>query len=186
MEGAVNAEAYVPVDETAARTQHRELVSRLFAEHNRALVSFLTARLHCEQEAFDVAQEAYVRMLQLDQAISFHKAYLFRIAENLATDRIRRRIVRERLTEDDLLDHILHEPIGPERHAVAEDELAEIQRHLADLPPRCRYAFIQHVFMDKSVKEVAVMMGVSETMARRHIVRGIEHCRNVFDPGALK
>src|SRR5688572_644070 len=73
------------------------LVKRLFEEHNRTLVSFLHARLHCEQEARDVAQEAYVRLLQLDGhgAISFLRSYLFRIAENLAVDRLRERRSRE-------------------------------------------------------------------------------------------
>src|SRR3569833_3418857 len=81
-----------------------QLVSRLFQEHNRALVRKQTARLHCEQEARDVAQEAYVRLLQLEEpgAVSFLKAYLFRIASNLAVDRIRQRAVHGRVLSQDL------------------------------------------------------------------------------------
>src|ERR1051325_9382794 len=76
-------------------------VARLFEEHNRALISFLTLRLHSPQDAKEVAQEAYVRLLELDRtgAVSFLRAYLFRIAANLAVDRIRRQIVRRRLEE---------------------------------------------------------------------------------------
>lgn len=161
--------------------ERRRLVSRLFAEHNRALVSFLTARLRCEQEARDVAQEAYVRMLQLDRPVSFHKSYLFRIAENLAVDRVRQKAVRERLTEDDLLDNILHAPEQPEIRALAQAELEDIQRRLRELPPKCRYAFAQHVLLDRPVKEIAAKMKIGERMVRHYVVRGLAHCRALVD-----
>src|SRR6266853_5963145 len=82
------------------------LVLDLFRENNRALVSFLLTHLSNEQEAREVAQEAYVKLLQLDQpeAISFLRTYLFRTAANLAIDRIRRRGRRERIERLDLFD----------------------------------------------------------------------------------
>ena len=42
-------------------------VSQLFREHNRLLVGYLAVRLRSEQEAKEVAQEAYVRLLQLKE-----------------------------------------------------------------------------------------------------------------------
>jgi DNA-directed RNA polymerase specialized sigma24 family protein len=49
------------------------LVSELFRKNNRALINFLLTRLRDESEAREVAQEAYVKLLQLEQpeAISF-------------------------------------------------------------------------------------------------------------------
>jgi DNA-directed RNA polymerase specialized sigma24 family protein len=73
-------------------------IERLFREHNQSLVRFLNARLASEHEAREVAQEAYVRLLQLDKpgAIGFLRAFLFKTASNLAVDRLRhRRIVRD-------------------------------------------------------------------------------------------
>lgn len=181
MEGAPQEQ--MSMADTTANDERRQLVSRLFAEHNRALIGFLTARLHCEHEALDVAQEAYVRMLQLDQPISFHKAYLFRIAQNLVTDRVRRRVVREKITEDDIVNFsLLQVEAEPERKALAQVELDEVHRRLAELPPKCRQAFIQHVFLDHSVAEVAAMLNMSERMIRLYIVRGLAHCRGLLDP----
>lgn len=73
----------VPVQPTldAEKTEsHEALIARLFREHNQALIRFLMTRVDSEQEARDVAQEAYVRMLQLGSpgAISFLAAYLFK------------------------------------------------------------------------------------------------------------
>jgi RNA polymerase sigma factor (sigma-70 family) len=69
----------------------------LYREHNRVLVRCLTARLRSEQEAKEVAQEAYVRLLQLQKpgAPSLLRAYLFKTATNIAIDRLRHRRVRQ-------------------------------------------------------------------------------------------
>jgi RNA polymerase sigma-70 factor (ECF subfamily) len=73
------------------------VIKQLFDEHNRTLIGFLRARLRSEAEARDVAQEAYVRLLELESlnAVGFLRSYLFRVAANLAVDRLRHRTVRE-------------------------------------------------------------------------------------------
>ncbi|MBL8265568.1 MAG: hypothetical protein JNL55_04275, partial [Steroidobacter sp.] len=60
----------------ASPAARRQALGRLIDEHNGALHAFLMSRIRDEQEARDVAQEAYVRLLQLDQpeAISFLRA----------------------------------------------------------------------------------------------------------------
>jgi DNA-directed RNA polymerase specialized sigma24 family protein len=45
---------------------HEAVMARLYREHNQSLIGFLMTRVDSEQEAQDVAHEAYVRMLQLD------------------------------------------------------------------------------------------------------------------------
>jgi DNA-directed RNA polymerase specialized sigma24 family protein len=67
---------------------HEALMKRLYSEHNEALTRFLMTRVDSEQEAQDVAHEAYVRMLQLDArgAVSYLSAYLFKTAANIAID----------------------------------------------------------------------------------------------------
>jgi len=65
-----------------ASANRNEAVSELFRANNRALISFLLTHLSNEGEAREVAQEAYIKLLQLDrpEAVSFLRAYLFRIA----------------------------------------------------------------------------------------------------------
>src|ERR1700735_2291658 len=68
------------------------VVERLFREHNEALIRFLRGRVGSHNEALEVAQEAYVRLLSLDQpgAVSYLRAFLFKTAANIAIDRRRR------------------------------------------------------------------------------------------------
>src|SRR5262245_23495507 len=72
-------------------------IERLFREHNDALLRFVAAKLGSKQEAREIAQEAYVRLLCLDhrEAVSYLRAFLFKTAANLAMDRLRQRARRD-------------------------------------------------------------------------------------------
>lgn len=174
-----------PVDLSAATREERaELVGRLFREHNRALVSFLRAKLHSDHEAREVAQEAYVRLLQLDSpgVVSFLQAYLFKIAANLAVDRIRHQVVRERsMDETAAVFEEADESACPERGLLARQELARISVAMQGLPSKCREAFAKHVLQDRPLGEVAAEMNLSKRMVRYYIVRGLEICKSVRD-----
>lgn len=174
-----------PVDLSAATSEDRaELVGRLFREHNRALVSFLRAKLHNDHEAREVAQEAYVRLLQLDSpgVVSFLQAYLFKIAANLAVDRIRHQVVRDRVTDESaaFFDEA-DESASPERGLLAREELTRISAAMQSLPSKCRQAFALHVLQDRPLAEIAAEMNLSKRMVRYYIVRGLEVCRSARD-----
>jgi RNA polymerase sigma factor (sigma-70 family) len=165
--------------------RHSEQVRRLFEEHNRTLVGFLKAKLHSDSEARDVAQEAYVRLLQLERpgAVSFLRAYLFRIAGNLAMDRLRHRRVRETGTPQEFLEGLLALPT-PERTVLAEQQLDVVVEALTQLPQRCREIFALHYFGDRSVQEIARHMGISDRAVQKYVARGLQHCRERLDGAA--
>ena len=72
---------------------HASALATLFLENNRSLCAYLRVRVASPHEAEDIAQEAYARLLEHDQprAISFLRAYLFKVAANIASDRARQR-----------------------------------------------------------------------------------------------
>ncbi|NGY06716.1 RNA polymerase sigma factor [Solimonas terrae] len=180
---AISERIQEQTDETPLDAPERaEMVRRLFQEHNRALVGFLVARLQSEAEAHDVAQEAYVRLLQLEQAsaVSFLRAHLFTIAGNLAIDRIRKRQVRERNSPQQFFEELLTRP-GPDRTAMAQEELEMIKDALRELPEKCRRAFMLHVFGGHSVQEIAVQMQLTDRMIRHYVARAMAVCRQRLD-----
>jgi RNA polymerase sigma factor (sigma-70 family) len=154
-------------------------VERLFREHNRALVGFLTARLGSEHEAREVAQEAYVRLLRLDQptASSFLRAHLFHIAANLAIDRLRHRTLRARTPLNDLFQDLLFTPT-PEHQALAAEEIEIMRRALRELPGKSAQAFTLYMLLGRDVPSIAREMHLSERAVRWHVHRAIEHCRS--------
>lgn len=153
-------------------------IARLFRQHNHALVRFLTLRLQSENEAKEVAQEAYVRLLQLDRpgVHSFLRAQLFRIAMNLAVDRLRRRNIELRAARAELFDELddVHEP---ERSVLAAEELDLLCLSLDELPEPCRRAFLLHRLEGLSVEQIAQRMNVTGRMIRHHLGRALIYCR---------
>jgi RNA polymerase sigma factor (sigma-70 family) len=166
---------------------HDVLMARLYLEHNQALVRFLMTRVDSEQEAQDVAHEAYVRMLQLDTqgAVSYLSAYLFRTAANIAIDRIRRgrrgQLVQRSLTQDAGIDRASVLGAPPDRQLASRQELELIARYAEELPPKCRQAFYLHRIEDMSLDEIASQLGVTKRMVHHYLMRAMVHCRARLD-----
>lgn len=169
-------------DDDIAGSSRSEAVTRLFAEHNATLLRFLKLRVRSDPEAREIAQEAYVRLLQLDEpgAISFLRAYLFRTANNLATDRLRRIAVRREAHADPLFEPI-NDEIGPDRSLIAREQLHIVQEALDELPNHVRTAFLLHRLDGLSLRDVGARLNVSERSAYNYVVRAMIHCRSRLD-----
>ena len=161
-------------DEPGAAANSR--IESLFREHNETLLRFLRARLHSEADAREAAQEAYVRLLQLDDPgqLSFLRAYLFRIAANVATDLLRRRTVQNRVQQDTLFFES-DAPATQERALQAREQLAAVEAALCELPPRCREAFLLSRREGWASGRIAAHLGVSDRMVRLYLARALEH-----------
>lgn len=164
--------------------EHYAVVNELFRQHNRALVSFLMTRLASKQAAQDVAQEAYVKLLQLDQprAIGFLRGYLFRIAANLSVDRIRHHKVQERAASELFEEFTRAE--ATECEAMGREEFSRIACVVDDLPDRHRRAFIRHVVEGYSSVEVSREMGVDERTVRKYVTHAFVQCRRALGADA--
>ena len=164
--------------EAHPQSDRAEEISRLFRDHNRTLVLFLASRLKDMQAAREVAQEAYVRVLQLESpgALSFMRGYLFKVAANLAVDRLRRQNARVRLDPvvqfEDFLDQAT-----PERNAIAREELERLAAVIAELPPKYQEAFRLHRVDDESFGDIARRMGLKERMVRRYVTCSLLYLR---------
>ncbi|HVO47492.1 MAG TPA: sigma-70 family RNA polymerase sigma factor [Steroidobacteraceae bacterium] len=153
-------------------------LSNLFIAHNQELIAFLMTRL-TEAEAHEVAQEAYARLLRLDQpeTLSFLRAYLFKTAANLSIDRLRHRHTRQASQPQiGLLQQLGTEPT-PEELTSRRQEAQLAARILGELPEACRRAFLLYRVYDYPLADVAREMGVSERMIRYYVVQAMDHCR---------
>jgi RNA polymerase sigma factor (sigma-70 family) len=176
-----------PKAETARAQAERSRIETLFREHNETLVRFLRGRLHNEMDAREAAQEAYVRLLQLDEPAqpSFLRAYLFKVAANVATDVLRRRSTRLRGdgADEERRDKI--ESATQEQALLARQQLDIAVRALQELPPRCREAFRMSRDEGASSSEIAAALGVSDRMVRLYLARALEHLQAMLGPGGL-
>jgi RNA polymerase sigma-70 factor (ECF subfamily) len=152
------------------------VVERVFREHNEILIRFLQTRLPSAQDAREVAQEAYVRLLQLEQpeAIGFLRAYLFKIASHIATDRLRHRQVRQNYENSESFDFM--GVVSPMDTLAAQQDLDVVNAALDELPPKCRKVFLMRRLGDMDTEEVARREGIGGRMVRLYVAQALLHC----------
>lgn len=123
----------------------------------------------------DLIQEAYCRMSALSSIDHIERpdAYFFQIARNLLNEQIRRsRVVRiEAAAEIESMSDA--DELSPERITAARRELQRVQALIASLPDRCRRIFELRKLHGHSQREIARMMGVSESVVENDSVKGL-------------
>jgi RNA polymerase sigma factor (sigma-70 family) len=156
-------------------------VVRLIAQHRTALVSHVKRILGRSEDAEDVVQETCVRLLRVRDFWRGERqvrAFLFKIATNLARDELRRRracfygahipidglnIPGDALQPDALVDgHLAVEAVG---HA------------LRSLPPRLREVFNLHVGSQLSYRAIAKRLGISAKTVERDMCGARQLCQ---------
>ena len=102
------------------------------------------------------------------QVIDNPRAYLYRLAANLATDHGRESTRRNRL----LADHYLWGPdevISTEEQAMAQDELQRVLDAAGHLPEPTRTIFRLNRLQGQTQAEIARRLGVSVTTVENHV-----------------
>ncbi len=170
----------------AVGTRSRPWLERLFREHGSALEAFVYRRTGNHADAIELAQETYLRMLQIKDmdAIRNPKAYMFSVAANLAAEHGARQ-GRARGTldiSDPMLEaELSHDPSFADQidHA---DSTARVREVLAELPAKCRAAFYLQHGHGLSYEEIARHLGVSTHMVKKYLSQAILHCRRRLGP----
>ena len=152
-------------------------VTELFEAHNNALLKFLTIRLNSVQEAKEVAQEAYVRLLQMDSetGVSHLQAFLFKTAANLAANRVKSAGRRERIDSLVFFEEARVAP-SPETEVAAQQEVEAVLAAIEELPAKCRNAFVMYRFYCQELADIARSMNISERMVRIYVERAAAFC----------
>ena len=150
-----------------------------FTGYRDRLQNYLRARLDCEADAQELAQEAYLRVLRIStkQLIRHPQAYLYRIAINLVHELYANRLPQQQIVGENSLADI--EDPGPLLEEVTERnrQLQQVERALSELPPKCRAVVTLRSRQGMTNKEVADQLGLSVHMVKKYMSKGVAHCR---------
>lgn len=149
-----------------------------FAEHRRALSSYLRRRMASEADVQDVVQESYARILSYGYGCSrppkVWKALLYRIAINLMHSRGRMDKARCRADHGPLEDYeLVSEEPCQERIVAAQQEWEIVRRALLELTPKCRKVFLLSRTHHKTYPEIAQICGISVKMVEKYISQAL-------------
>jgi RNA polymerase sigma-70 factor (ECF subfamily) len=127
-----------------------------------------------------VAQESYLRAFDAQQSgeeLRSPKAFLFRIAKNIALNELGRK--SRQLTdyiEDSAQPDVLGADSSAEERVIAQERLTLYCQAVATLPPQCRRAFLLRKVYGLSHKDIGEQLGISVSTVEKHIASGLLRC----------
>ena len=159
-------------------------LSATFTEQQDSLKRFLLRRLGNAALAEDLAQETWIRAVSVETSaiVGNPRAYLFRIAANLAIDHQRHigRGIEVEAASDQT--EVPDRAPSPEDIALHRSEVARLLRVVDGLPPRCREVFILARFEELSYAEVAGRLGISRNTVIKHMVAALAAVERAMPP----
>jgi RNA polymerase sigma-70 factor (ECF subfamily) len=151
---------------------YRELVER----HVRGVHAFVYRMLGSRAEAEEVSQESFLRLWkQADTFVARAKpsTWLYRVAHNLAVDRLRRR------REGSHSSNIEEVPTSdrPSLHLYEKQVALAVESALSELPERQRAAISLVHYQGMSNAEAAIVLGVKVRALESLLARGRQQLR---------
>ncbi|WP_374384305.1 RNA polymerase sigma factor [Dongia sp.] len=151
----------------------------LFRRYAKDLTRFLQRRVTSPDLAADIAQEAFLRVMQAKPRapIADPRAYLFRTAANLAVNQRRHQRVLPMAANPEVeLALVADRAPLQDRIFDGRAQLTALTQAIAELPPRQREAFRLHALHHLSPPEIAERLGISRNMVERHLRLAIARC----------
>ncbi|TLG75528.1 methanobactin precursor domain-containing sigma factor [Methylocystis sp. B8] len=160
-----------------------ETIDRLFRSHHRDLIT-RARRVIGSDDAEDMVQEAYLKMLETDRGelISNARGYVSKMTCTLAIDNLRRQKTHARALAED--GAWFQSSTLETRIASALDAFglaSDVQAALMQLPRCCRQIFFMSRILGFSHSEIAQEVGVSLRTINRNLIRALDHFDRAFE-----
>lgn len=156
-----------PVPLTAAE---RSRFEQLYRAQKDAVTRMLRARLPNEDDAQEVMQEAFLRLLRYRHfGPDSLKYLLFRVALNLAVTLLRQAGVRQQVSLDD--DELVSEALPIDQLLLHEEKITQVALAIQALPPRCRQMYVMNRLRGVRQREIAQHCGISTRMVEMNIAK---------------
>lgn len=154
---------------------------RAYMTHRSVLTDYAAKVIGNREQAEDIVQEAWLALRAQRGGADVRDpfSYLRRTVRNLAIDSLRRRMRESRVMGGDMEGATRLAADGaasPERALFAKRDLACVLKVLRSLPERQRVAIEMSRFGHHKLREIAVHLGVSLSLAHLLIADGVTAC----------
>jgi RNA polymerase sigma factor (sigma-70 family) len=162
------------------RVRKGTLIDALYRKYHGMLRRFLARRHVNPDEAADIVQETYCRILNAGDAESIRhpRAFLLKTATNVLLNQLKHRRASADGHAGDL-DRIELETDDPSpyRTLKGEQEWAIVRQALEELAPKCREVFVMHRFEQMSYSEISVELNLSVSMIEKYVSQALATLR---------
>lgn len=149
----------------------------LYSEHHPWLYGWLRRKLGDANQAADLAQDTFVRILagRTTTSIAEPRAYLTTIAKGLLVNWYRRQALEHAWLE--ALAHLPEQEVpSPEQRYIVLETLQEIDAMLDTLPPAVKRAFLLSQIEGLKYDAIARTLDVSLITVKRYMKQAFRHC----------
>jgi RNA polymerase sigma factor (sigma-70 family) len=167
-----------------------QFARELFERHQFQLYRYLKGLLRSQDEAKEILQETYLRILRqpsFEHIRENARAYLYKTATNLARDFFRLKAARGLdVARDAFCASGLDSPhweSWPEFALEGEQIGLLILKALENMETPVRTALLLHRFRDFTHQQIAVWLGVSERTVERYIKEGLSRIAAQLEGG---
>ena len=152
----------------------------LYRDHHGWLVGWLRRKLDCSEQARDLAQDTFLRILRRRRGGTLPgfqepRAYLTTIAHGLVVDHWRRSDLERAWLQTLAAIPPEHVP-SPETRQLVLETLMRVDRVLDTLKPAARQAFLLAQVDGLTCPQIAARLGVSLSTVERHIASALRQC----------
>ena len=144
-----------------------------------AIKRFLARLLYRPEDVDEIAQETFLVAYDADSKRAVHspKAYLFKVAKNIALRELTRKSTKMTDYLEDALvkdEQLLEGSATLESEVMAQQKIASYCNAIASLPPQCRKVFLMRKGQAKSHREIALALDVSVSAVEKHMALGVK------------
>lgn len=175
--GALLVSVTTPAQPTTARPEPAQWFADEVYPHDGQLKAYLRGQFPAERDIDDVVQESFVRLWKARATTPIHsvKAFLFRVARNVALDRRRR---SQGGVEVAAFECAAHNVVDERADIAASLRAVEKERMLAEalatLPERAHEVVILCKIDGLSHAEAGERLGISKRTVDEHLRRGMK------------
>ena len=163
------------------RLNEHDPIADLYNEHRGWLHHWLRQKLDCDEQARDLIQTTFVRVLLRREKLPElrePRAYLTTIANGLVNDHWRRKSV-----EHAYLDALRQMPeatqLSEEARAIALETIVQIDTMLGKLASPVRRAFLMSQLEGRTYREIASVLNVSERTIKKYMAQAMLQCLRI-------
>lgn len=140
-----------------------QIIAAFYTVHQKELVNFATSCLGSREEAEDLVQDAFIKMMTFEGIINEAtiKSFAYTITANKVKDVLRRHIFRHQMEESKKYEMELQHSHA-ERLAEYHDALRIVNAGISRLSPTCAKVYRMSLYDDMTAGDIAEELQVSK------------------------
>ena len=166
------------------RDRNRTTLTDAFVASKAALTRYIATFFVQREDIEDTLQQAFTEALTSENekgvAIESPKAYLFRVARNIALNKKKRQrivfIENVGIVDDSIAGKWQETSgdLGDQQYS--RDKLGAFSDAVDTLPPQCRRVFMMQRFEGLTYKEIASRLDISTSTVEKHLQKALRRC----------